>query len=146
MKQTIQSRSEQDTEQLAQNLARFCLQNPEAWTIHLNGDLGAGKTCFSRGFIAGLGHQGSVKSPTYTLVEHYQLGGRAVFHFDLYRIADPDELELMGFYDYLHQAGICIVEWPEKLPGLIAQATWQVVIDLRDDGRDVTITACQPTA
>jgi tRNA threonylcarbamoyladenosine biosynthesis protein TsaE len=121
MSHTITIKNEADTQKIAESLARFIGQQDAGFVIFLDGDLGAGKTTFSRYLLQKMGHQGAVKSPTYTLVEPYTIADRAVYHFDLYRLGDPSELEFMGIRDYFSGTALVIVEWSEKGAGILPE-------------------------
>ncbi|MFT5425804.1 MAG: tRNA threonylcarbamoyladenosine biosynthesis protein TsaE [Gammaproteobacteria bacterium] len=125
-------------EVLGQKLARLC---PAGCKLFLQGELGAGKTTLVRGFLSGLGYQGIVKSPTYTLVEPYQLNNLEIFHFDLYRLNDPEELESIGIRDYFSGSGTCLVEWPEKGAALLGTPDVFIQIQYQDEQRKVLLVA-----
>ena len=116
-------------------LALLALEG-DALLVRLRGDLGAGKTTFVRGWLRALGHEGAVKSPTYTLAEPYAPAlGPDVVHFDLYRLGDADELDAIGFRDYLAGGATCLVEWPERAEALLASAELEVWLAPSGAGR-----------
>ena len=132
--------SEQALEDFAAQLARHA---GAGLVIYLRGSLGAGKTTFARGFLRGLGYEGVVKSPTYTLVEPYGFDADLIcYHFDLYRLAEPEELEFTGVRDYFNSASICLIEWPEKATGFLPDADDDCRLEHHPQGRQIKLTAC----
>ena len=109
--------------------------------IYLQGDLGAGKTTLVRALLTALGYQGRVKSPTYTLLEQYNVAGQQFRHFDLYRFRDATEWDTAGFSDEFDRNNICLVEWPEQAAGLLPPADLEIVFEILPEGRNIDIYA-----
>lgn len=135
MKQFLLDTAE-DTEAFGAKLFQVL---PEKCVIFLLGDLGAGKTTLVRGFMRAAGHAGTVKSPTYNIVEEYRLNKRLFFHFDLYRLVDPEELEWIGINDYLQEQSVCFIEWPEKGEGYLGSADVILSMTTTQQGRKLVV-------
>ena len=139
--QTLSLHSEADTQALAETLAQMNLSG----SVWLSGDLGAGKTTLVRYWLQAMGHQGAVKSPTYTLVEPYQINlqGRLkpVYHADLYRLNDPEELDFIGFYEYFDEPNsLVIIEWASRASQVLPKPDYHIdIIRQLDDKRVVTL-------
>lgn len=124
---------------LAQRVAKYL---KSSFVMLLKGNLGVGKTTFARGFVQASGFDGVVKSPTYTLVEPYPISGnRMCYHFDLYRLSDPEELEFTGARDYFNENDVCLVEWPEKAEGFLPIADWICEFSHHKAGRNLIVSA-----
>jgi len=130
--------NEKETEAAGAALASVCTRPVR---IFLHGDLGAGKTTWVRGFLRGLGYVDIVKSPTYTIVESYQIAPFSVHHFDWYRLESPAELESIGIWDYLNEAAHCLIEWPDKGKGLGLQPDLNIYLTHTPVGRHLEVVA-----
>lgn len=140
---TLATTDEAQTEALGARVARAV---PPVRLIYIRGPLGAGKTTLVRGLLRQLGYAGAVKSPTFTLVEPYSLAAGELYHFDLYRLKQPEELDFIGLRDYLSGNSVCIVEWPERAEGVLPEPDLAIMIQTNDkQGRTVTVEACTPT-
>ncbi len=133
--------SEQEMKQFGAQLIQNC---DSAGIITLRGDLGTGKTTLVRGALEHCGVTSGVRSPTYTLIEYYELEPLSVAHFDLYRLGDPEELEYLGFRDYLNSKTLCFIEWPEKASFYLDGKGLEVVIGYQPEGRKLALEAQSP--
>lgn len=120
-------------EQLAQRLDKAAL-------VFLHGQLGAGKTTLVRGILRALGHTAAVKSPTYTLLEPYELADWTVYHFDFYRINDPQELDFIGLDELLDAQAVKLIEWPERAQDRLPAPDVEILLSLEGEGRRIEIT------
>ena len=112
--------------------------------IFLRGELGAGKTTLVRGFLRALGHEGIVKSPTYTLIEPYELAARSIFHLDIYRLGDPSELDELGVRDLLKDNNTLLLEWPERAQGALKAPDMEISLEYEGDARKAVLTSRHP--
>lgn len=124
---------EQSTAEFARQVWRALPDDVSGWVLLLRGELGAGKSTFARALIVAAGHTGAVPSPTYTLVEPYNVSEGNIYHIDLYRVSDEEELQYLGWDDL--DDGIRLVEWPERAPGLLLQADLELHLSYEGDGR-----------
>ena len=134
----ITLKNETETTEIGSKLAS-CLKGGEV--IYLKGELGTGKTTLVRGVLNRLGHAGNVKSPTYTIVEPYLIDSHVIYHFDLYRLDDPEELESLGIRDYCDGQSICFFEWPEKGGNLLPNADINLELTYFESTREVEFTS-----
>ena len=135
MKITLED--EAATIRLAGKLRRALPDRLAGWTVLLEGELGAGKSTLARGLLRAMGHQGAVPSPTYTLIEPYDISGNNIYHVDLYRVVDEEELRFLGWTEL--DDGFRLVEWPDRAPGLTATADLRISLSYAGNGREAEI-------
>jgi tRNA threonylcarbamoyladenosine biosynthesis protein TsaE len=135
---SAQLASEADTLALGARIAGALAPGLNIW---LEGDLGSGKTTLVRGILRALGHAGPVKSPTYTLIELYVVSRMILYHFDFYRLANPEEFLDAGLDEYFSGTGVCLVEWPRQAAPCLAAPDIIITLMARNDGRRATIQA-----
>ena len=136
MKQIFSTNSPEETEAVGVRLAAVLTPGT---VIAYEGDLGAGKTAFTRGLAKGLGAKEQVTSPTYTIVNEYLSGRMPLFHFDMYRLGSADDLWDIGWEDYLERSGVCAVEWSENVREAMTGAIWVRIEKTGVDSRKITI-------
>ena len=137
---SILLKDEAETRELGAAIATLL---PVGGIVFLHGDLGAGKTTLVRGLLRSLGFTGTVKSPTYTLVEPYRINDRDIYHFDLYRLGDPEELEYLGIRDYLRKDALCLIEWPEKAGDFIGKVDLSITLAYKKQARSAEIESAE---
>ena len=139
---TYRVKSDVETYEIGRQLAeKLTILNKKRAYIAMRGEMGVGKTVFTRGFVSHFG-RANVKSPTYTIVNEYKLPSTRVYHFDLYRIEDGDDLESIGYHDYVESEAYCIVEWSERVPEYIPDDAITVTISRvseDESARDIDI-------
>lgn len=132
----------QNTEETEQFGAKLYHSLSSKCVVFLQGELGAGKTTLVRGYLRAAGYTGTVKSPTYNLVEEYSVAGKIIYHFDLYRLNSSEELEWIGIDDYFSQDSVCFVEWPDKGKGFLPTPDKVISLTLQRAGRLVEMAEC----
>ena len=137
----MQIESDEAMQALGAKLAAVCQSHG---VIYLQGDLGTGKTTLTRGLLRALGHEGAVKSPTFTLVEPYTVNGVNIYHFDLYRLSDPEELEFMGLREYFAPENLCLIEWPQQGGEMLPPADLLIELEHAGLARELCLTAQSP--
>ena len=135
---SIEEPTELADEEASLEFGRNLAQSIESGIVYFDGFLGAGKTTIVRGWLRGLGHSGNVKSPTYTIVESYDLGEKSILHIDLYRIVDPSELEFIGLAEQISSADLVFIEWPRNGEGFVPSPDFTIEVQYKGDARLVT--------